>query len=172
MLRTIFFGLITLGLATPAVAGERKVPARAAAPILPVSLAFLASDGALTVGGDYVVRFGSTTTPSVALADFESRMVPHFDIGIVHPREPVALSLHAATSLPALQAWRVTDEAPPLTMTGHNVVQNAIIPRGKPGAIRRSSLSATLVLRIDGRSESETLSLGGSAALLWNLMPR
>ncbi|RYE02441.1 MAG: hypothetical protein EOP61_08650 [Sphingomonadales bacterium] len=177
MLRGLIFCAIACSAVAPATAGERKanLPAvRAiAAPILVASLEFLGKDSTLTIEGDFVVRFNGAPAPSVALADFERRMMERSVFAAADSVEPA--SLYAAANVPALDAWHLTDGNEPVTASanGFYAVRDLMEHR-KPRAFRPTPLSAMLVLRIDGRSDSPPISIGGGgvAAALWRIMPQ
>ncbi|RYY23388.1 MAG: hypothetical protein EOP62_20290 [Sphingomonadales bacterium] len=170
---------VTCAAAAPVSAGERKPLASAAAvkvPVLPVSMNFTGYDGALALGGDYVIRLRGTPDPSRSLASFETRTVPRFDLipGIVEPADPV--SSYAAIDLRTIAAWRLTEGlgANTASANGSFAVRDVLMEHRKPRAYRPSMISTMLVLRIDGERDSAPFSIGGGgvAAALWGAMPR
>lgn len=181
MIRGLIFCVIACGAAAPALAGERSAalvtPSLLAAPALPVSVHFPGFDGALTISGDFVVRLRSMPAPTTSLAEFESRPTPHFDIAPADAIEPVTLvSPYAATELHALKSWRVTDRLGPTTTSanGFYAVRDVLMDHRKPRVYRPSAFSTMLVLRLDGKDESPSFSVGGGgvAAALWRAMPQ
>jgi len=180
MIRGLFFCVIACGVAAPAMAGERNTPSPAlravTAPILPVALQFPGHDGALTIRGDFVVRFRGTPEPTVSLIDFENRVAQRFDILPAEAAPADLASLHATANLRSLEAWRLTDKLAPVTMRANGVyaVRDLLGEHRKPRVFRPSPLNMMLVLRIDGKEESAPFSVGGGgvAAALWRALPQ
>ncbi|WP_066795479.1 hypothetical protein [Sphingomonas soli] len=180
MFKGLLFCLLACSAAIPATAGGKKAkqpsPTDLSAPILPVSLDFLNNDSALTLRGDVAIRFAGGPAPSLALIDFENRMVERF--AITPPPEPIApaTSLYAAAHVPSFDAWRVTGAKEQVTSGANGLfaVRDLLSEHRRPRVHRPTALSASLVLRLDGRSESAPLSIGGGgvAAALWRMMPQ
>ncbi len=163
------------------MAGERYAalprPTALSAPSLPVSARFPGFDGALTIRGDVVVRLRSMPMPTLAIAAFERRPTPDFDITPPDIIQPITLvSPYATTDLQALKSWRVTDRLGVTTKSasGFYAVRDVLMDHRKPRVFRPSAFSTMLILRIDGKDESPAFSVGGGgvAAAVWKAMPR
>jgi len=153
--RVLVCAIAMLGMAAPALAGERQ--GRAAAPDV---LSLLLQDDSATFGSPspFVVR--SDPLPDT-LTRFEALIVPRAplslesDIGVTDLAEPERRPL-GESSVP-FDARRAIAE----------------VMADYPRPFRRRDILDTMVtFRLDGEQRTRSLSLGGVAGAVWSMMPR
>ncbi|RYD47516.1 MAG: hypothetical protein EOP60_17300 [Sphingomonadales bacterium] len=179
MTRGLFFCAIACSIAAPAIAGERAatVPASWVLPTLILPVADRAPVfGLLATRGDFSIAIDTKAVPVMTLAAFEEQMPHVTTVSIADRDAAVQVSPYATPSLRSLAAWRLTGRIVPVTATanGFYAVRDMLGDYRKPRVFRPSALSATLMLRIDGKDDTPTLGVGGGgvAAALWRVRPQ
>lgn len=155
LVRVLVCAIAMLGMAAPALAGER--PGHAPAPDV---LGLLLQDNEATFGSPTPFAVRSEPLPDT-LTRFEALMVPGApltlaaDVGITEPAPLGRRSL--AEDFTRFDARRAI----------------ADIMADYPRPFRRRDILDTMVtFRLDGERRTRSLSVGGVAGAVWSMMPR